>query len=98
MEIVHEYFSRFDLLLINQADDIASKSMRRTVRLKDLVVEDSLFDFICWLVSDNERELYFSRNCAIKFFHCEAKNELLKVLIELPNSIIYLNKKKYIII
>lgn len=79
MEILHEYFSRFDSLLINQATDIASASVRRTVRLIDLVGEEDLFDFLCWLVSDNERELYFSRNCAIKFFHCQAKNELLKV-------------------
>eukprot|EP01036_Dinobryon_divergens_P034462 gene34463-44530_t len=76
MEIVVEYFSRFNSLLNSHATDITS--VRRTVRLIDLVMEKDLFDFLCWLLSDNERELYFSRNCAIKFIHCQAKNELLK--------------------
>ena len=75
--VVVEYFSRFDSLLNNHATDITI--VRRTVRLIELVMEKDLFDFLCWLVSDNERELYFSRNCAIKFIHCQAKNELLKV-------------------
>ena len=81
MSVVH-YFSILDTILIQQAVHIKSKSKRKTVRLKDLVAgNESLFDFVCWLVSDNERELFFSRNCAIKFFHCQANNQQLKVKI-----------------
>ena len=81
---VSDFFSKFDSILTEQAACIESKSMRRTVRLKDLVVENGifltdLFEFLCWLVSDNERELFFSRTCAIKFFHYQADNEMLKV-------------------
>jgi len=83
---VNNYFSIFDAVLTQQAATIESKSIRKTVRLQDLVTDkghvlDDLFDFLCWLLSDNERELFFSRKCEIKFFHYQANNEMLKVLI-----------------
>jgi hypothetical protein len=77
-----KYFSIIDSILIQQAICIETKNMRRTVLLKDLIMEkEDLFDFVCWLVSDNERELFFSKNCSIKFFHCQANNHQLKVRV-----------------
>ena len=76
------YFSIFDSIVVQQqqAVCIETKNMRRTVLLKDLIMgKEDLFDFVCWLVSDNERELFFSKNCSIKFIHCQANNHQLKV-------------------
>ena len=78
------FFSIFDYLLAYQAASIESQSIRRTMRLQELVTDneqqflDYLFHFLCWLVSDNERELFFSRKCEIKFFHYQANNDMLK--------------------
>ena len=84
MDVTTNYFSLFDALLIRSASALASNNVRTTLRLKDLLTLDGffkkdLFKFLCWLVSDNERELYFSRRCVLKFIHCQANNELLKV-------------------
>ena len=82
---VTNHFALFDALLLRSTAVLASKNLRTTVRLKDFLTEDGylqieLFNFLCWLVSDNERELYISRRCTIKFIHCQANDELLKVI------------------
>lgn len=80
---VTNHFELLDALLLRYTAVLVSKSLR-TVRLKDFATEEGiflkdLFNFLCWLVSDNERECYISQRCNIKFIHFQANNELLKV-------------------
>jgi hypothetical protein len=84
---VEDFLALFDRVLLQHAEfetETSEIAAKKTLLLMELTHLDGiflkeLFEFICWLVSDNEREMYFSKQCGIKFFHSQAKNELLKV-------------------
>lgn len=86
---VSDFFALFDLLLIEKNADSIAKSIdatnvRKTFVLKEFChsegkLHKELFEFLCWLVADNEREMYISKQCTIKFIHSQAKDDLLKV-------------------
>eukprot|EP01036_Dinobryon_divergens_P034463 gene34464-44531_t len=83
---VTNHFELLGALLLRDTAVLVSKNLRTTVRLKDFATEEGifqkdLFNFLCWLVSDNERECYISQRCNIKFIHFQANNELLKITI-----------------
>ena len=78
----------FDSLLIQNCDHgkALKSSNKIAMLLKDFTVLEGtflpdVFDFICWLVSDNEREVFFSKQCGIKFFHNQANDDMLKVIV-----------------
>ena len=84
------YFDAFDLAILNFTSklnpDEKKSSTRRAVVLKKLLTIDgdfdkTLFDFILWIISDNNREITFSRMCDIKFLFAKSDVDMLKVFL-----------------
>eukprot|EP01035_Chromulina_nebulosa_P034171 gene34171-45826_t len=85
------FFELFDAALVFHAADLSlsslTKSPNRTILLKDLATTkdgdfiEELFKFICFVISDNGRELLVSRQCKLKFHHSKADIALTKVLM-----------------
>jgi len=80
----------FDVALVNQTSEFsilsADKSTKKTIFLRDVArirnkfyVE--LFLFIGWLVEDIDREIFFSKQCSIRFLHVQGNLELMKVSV-----------------
>lgn len=96
INITSDYFERFDQLLISHSAGLQLytstqppnvESVRKFV-FKDLLsvegeYQKDLADFILWILSNNERELFFCKSCNIKFQqHSKAEYaELAKVFI-----------------
>mmetsp|Transcript_16879 Transcript_16879/g.23142 ORF Transcript_16879/g.23142 Transcript_16879/m.23142 type:complete len:749 (-) Transcript_16879:8-2254(-) len=83
------FFDAFDLAILNYTSRLTHeerKSSRKAVLVKKLLTIDDgfdkpLFDFITWIISDNNREIAFSKMCEIKFIYSKSDANLLKIFV-----------------
>jgi len=85
-----QYFDLFDEVLLHHAQGFATiagkKYGSKTLLFMDLMafrgkLQRELLYFLSWLISNNDREVYFSGQCNIRFIHVQSNLELLKVTI-----------------
>jgi len=92
------FFDSLDSVLNFHKSSISKakpKSNKETIVNKILLFKDfmtvegnfkkPLFDFISWLISDNEREIYLAKRCNLKFLHLQGKLSLLRVCLHLDS-------------
>lgn len=98
-----EFFEQFDRLLAYHSAGISllEQPQAESVRkfgLKELFTIDNehhkdLADFVSWVISSNDRELFLSKSCNLKFKHANPDNvELIKVFVY-SDSRCQVNKK-----
>mmetsp|Transcript_7138 Transcript_7138/g.10631 ORF Transcript_7138/g.10631 Transcript_7138/m.10631 type:complete len:634 (-) Transcript_7138:208-2109(-) len=84
------FFELFDAALAFHSSNLSlnslTKSPNKTILLKELATlkgefNEALYKFICFVISDNGRELLVSRQCKLRFQHIKSDISLTKVLI-----------------
>lgn len=98
--VSNNFFDEFDELLqfhtstikipTKKAPTTKAAVTNKILLFKDfLTVEGTfkkpLFDFISWLISDNDREIHLAKKCNLKFLHLQGKLSLLRVAIHLDS-------------
>ena len=84
------YFHMLDQALVFHSIELSAVNAtkrNKTVLVKELLTTDGvfnkiLFEFLNWIISENDREIFLSKTCHIKFIHTAANQELLKIFIQ----------------
>lgn len=83
-----DLFALFDVALVNQISEFSilstDKSTKKTMFLRDVTTIENkffqeLFLFIGWLVEDINREMFFCKQCSIRFLHVQGNLDLMKI-------------------
>ena len=83
------YFHMLDEALVFHTmdlSDLKATKKNKTFLVKELLTSDGvfdkvLFDFINWIISENDREIFLSKTCHVKFIHTKANQDLLKIFV-----------------
>ena len=83
------YFHMLDEALVFHTmdlSDLKATKKNKTFLVKELLTTDGvfdkvLFDFINWIISENDREIFLSKTCHVKFIHTKANQDLLKIFV-----------------
>lgn len=83
------YFHMLDQAFVFHTMDLSALNApkkNKTFLVKELLTLDGifnkvLFDFMNWIISENDREIFLSKTCHIKFIHTAANQDLLKIFL-----------------
>mmetsp|Transcript_2384 Transcript_2384/g.3661 ORF Transcript_2384/g.3661 Transcript_2384/m.3661 type:complete len:560 (-) Transcript_2384:8-1687(-) len=87
-----KFFELFNEILLYRVEDDGNKAyLLKEIMNYEGKFQKDLFEFILWLISNNDREVYFSGQCNIKFKHFQSDANLMKVVV-FPNSCCMVHK------
>lgn len=83
------YFHMLDEALVFHTIDLSAVNAakkNKTFLVKELLTMDgefnkTLFEFLNWIISENDREIFLAKTCHIKFIHTKANQDLLKIFV-----------------